>query len=78
MEKDIVEGSIGQIGSYDVEFKGGKLIAVVMAEKAELGISAGVKVEIKAEAVIDALAAAIPGSIDDAIFGVLKAALLKV
>jgi hypothetical protein len=25
MEKDILDGKIGEVGSYDLEFKGGKL-----------------------------------------------------
>lgn len=75
MEKDIVEGNLGQIGHYDVEFKGGKLVAKVDAAH-PVGVTAGVHIEIGAGAVIDAIAKAIPGQIDDAILGVLKAALV--
>lgn len=81
MEKDIVDGKIGEVGAYDVEFKGGKLVA-----KADLSVSepipgvevkAGVSISISAESVIDAIAKAVPGQIDDVLLGLLKGALLK-
>lgn len=78
MEKDIVDGKIGEVGSYDLEFKGGKLSFKLNVSKPELGVGGGVFVEVGAAAVIDAIAAAIPGKVDDAILGVLKAALLGV
>jgi len=74
MEKEIVEGNIGSVGKYDVEFKGGCLCVLV-----EAGLpygSAGLQVKVGAEAVLDAIAKAIPGQIDDAVIGVIKAALL--
>lgn len=70
MEADIVEGKLGEVGGYDLEFKGGKLTFEI-----KLNVGVGVKAEVGAEAVIDAIAKAIPGQIDDAILGVLKAAL---
>ncbi len=73
MEKDIVDGKLGEVGAYDLEFKGGKLVAKISAGKA--GISGGAFIEIDAEIVLDALAAAIPGTIDDAVLGLVKAAL---
>lgn len=73
MEADIVDGKIGAVGSYDFEFKGGALVFEVKAEK--IG-KASLKVELPAAALIDALAAAIPGKIDDAVFGLIKAALV--
>lgn len=76
METDIVDGKIGTVGEYDVEFKGGKLVAKVTA-KPTAGVSAGVVVEIEADAVLDAIAKAIPGTIDDAVLNIAKAALKK-
>lgn len=70
MEKDIIDGKIGTVGTYDVEFKGGKLRAVVLANTA-VG-SAGITLEIGAEQVITAIEKAIPGQIDDAILEMLK------
>lgn len=73
MEKDIVDGAIGKVGKYDLEFKEGELRFVL--EVGQFGLGAGVKVAIKADAVLDAIAKAIPGQVDDAIFAVLKQAL---
>jgi hypothetical protein len=74
MEKDIAEGQIGTFGKYDVEFKGGFLVAKFEA-KAEFGVSSMMEVKIEADALIDSIAKAIPGQVDDAVFAVLKAAL---
>jgi hypothetical protein len=76
MEADLVQGPIGSVGKYDVEFKDGKLIASIDASPTA-GVSAGVKVEVDAAVVLDALAKAIPGTIDDALLGIVKAALLN-
>lgn len=71
MEKDIVEGKLGSVGAYDVEFKGGKLTAKVGVE--HVGLSASLVLEMGAAAVFEALKKAIPGTIDDAILdGALK------
>jgi hypothetical protein len=81
MEADIVEGTIGNVGSYDVEFKGGKLIAkagVAHSPTAGVSVKADLSLEVGAEAVVDAIAKAIPGQIDDMVLGMIKAALLKV
>lgn len=73
MEADLLDGKLGSVGKYDIEFKEGKLKALVDAElpigKAQL------VVELGADAVLDALAKAIPGQVDDAVFGLLKTAL---
>jgi hypothetical protein len=73
MDKAIAQGPIGQVGKYDVEFKGSEL--VVELDLAVAVGSAGLVVKVSAAKVIDALAAAIPGKIDDAVFGLMKAAL---
>ena len=73
MEKDILDGQLGKVGKYDLEFKEGELRFVI--EVGGLGLSAGVKVAVKASDVLDAIAKAIPGQIDDAIFAVMKQAL---
>lgn len=70
---DIVEGNIGEVGSYDVEFKNGKLSAQVKA--GAHGVSGVAGIEIDANLVIDAIAKAIPGQVDDALLAVLKAGL---
>lgn len=69
MDKDLESGKVGTVGSYDLAFSGGKLVGTVTAEGVTVAIT------LDATAVLDALAKAIPGTIDDAIFGVIKAAL---
>ena len=74
MEKELVQGKIGEVGKYDVAFKEGKLVIEVGASVA-IG-EAGLSVKIGAKQVLDAIKAAIPGKIDDAIIDVLEAALI--
>lgn len=73
MEKDILDGKIGAVGAYDLEFKGGKLSFKVGV--AYEGMSADLVLALDSDAVLDAIAKAIPGQIDDTIFNVVKAAL---
>jgi hypothetical protein len=72
--KDMVNGNLGSVGKYDVSFKDGSLVAEMDASAGPL--SMGVVVKLDAAKVLDALAAAIPGTLDDAVIGVAKAALL--
>ena len=74
MEKDIVDGKIGAVGAYDLEFKEGALQFKIQA--AHSGASVELVIKADAAGVLDALAAAIPGQVDNAIFGVMKAALV--
>lgn len=73
MEKDILDGKLGEIGAYDLEFKGGKLLFKVSA--AHSGFSASMEAAMDADAVLDLLAKKIPGQIDDALLNLMKAAL---
>lgn len=73
MEGTLTEGALGSVGKYDVKFEQGKLVVEVMAS-ASVG-DVGLVAKVDAEKVLDALAAAIPGKIDDAVFGLIKAAL---
>jgi hypothetical protein len=74
MDKDIVDGNIGTVGKYDLEFKGGKLCLKINADVGYGAVT--LDLDLNAEFILDALAKAIPGTIDDAILGVMKAALL--
>lgn len=76
MEADILDGKIGAVGGYDLEFKGGKLTFVVDVAAPGGLVEGKLGVGVDAGAVLDAIAKAIPGTIDDAIIGVAKAALL--
>jgi hypothetical protein len=77
-DKEITGGQLWTLGSYDVEFKDGKLIGQVSLGKEYAdGVSASgsFSISIDAHRVIDALARAIPGQIDDAVFELVKKAL---
>lgn len=74
MDIDIFDGKLGEVGSYDVEFKGGKLLAKV--DVATGPFSAGVLMSIDANKVVDAIEKAIPGQIDDAVLEVLRKFLI--
>lgn len=74
MEMDIAEGKIGEVGAYDVEFKGGKLVAKASAAGGPVEAEAVVKID--AGKVIDAIAVAIPGKVDDAVLALMKQALI--
>jgi hypothetical protein len=74
MEKDIVDGKIGEVGAYDLEFKQGQLKFTLIASHA-VGIEGELAIKVSADAVIDAIAKAIPGQVDDAVLGLIKQAL---
>jgi len=76
MEADILDGKIGAVGGYDLEFKGGKLAFVVDVAAPGGLVSGKLGIAVDAEAVLDAISKAIPGTIDDALLSVVKAALL--
>lgn len=73
MEKDIIDGKIGAVGAYDLEFKEGELRFVVKIS--HLGMIAELKLGIGADQVLDALAKATDTPIDDAIYNVIKQGL---
>ena len=78
MEKDIVEGKIGEVGAYDLEFKEGKLTGKAnLSHEPTSGITvkAEVSIDIGARPVLEALKKAAPGQIDDALFELLAKAL---
>lgn len=76
MDKELVSGELGKVGAYKLVFMGGKLVLSAEIVGGPLGVEASVK--LGAAELIDAIAAAIPGKVDDAILGVIKAALLEV
>lgn len=72
---DVVEGKLGDVGAYDVKFVDAKLVAELDVNVEKGVLTAGLVVKLDGSAVLDALAAAIPGQIDDVLLGVLKKAL---
>jgi len=70
---EIAQGNLGPDAKYDIKFESGQLVAELDAQLC--ASSAGLVVKLDAGQVLDALAKAIPGTIDDAVFGAIKAGL---
>lgn len=70
---DIIDGKIGDSGSYELDLVQGKL--VFKSAYSAAGIAGSANVYLDPDLLIDKLAAVIPGKVDDAIFGILKQAL---
>jgi hypothetical protein len=68
-----IEKALGPEAKLDIKVGGGKVVLSVVYAGA--GGGADVSVSLESGYFIDKLAAAIPGSIDDAILAILKAAL---
>lgn len=75
MDANIVGGKVGSVGAYDVKFVGGQLAAELVVEEGPFAGNLSVKID--AGKVLDAIADAVPGQIDDAVIALIKAALLK-
>jgi hypothetical protein len=75
MNTELAQGNLGTVGKYDLEFKEGSLVLQIDADMV-VG-SAGLVVKVDSSKVLDALAKAIPGTIDDAVFAIIKTALAK-
>jgi len=73
---DLAGGNIGPEASWDVKFEGGKLKAT-LAYAGEQG-GANMELYLSADAVLDAIAEAIPGTVDDTVIALLKGALKNV
>lgn len=73
---DIVNKEISKEAKVDVEFKDAKLNITFSYEGAGAGVS--VVGSVSADYLLDKLAAAIPGQVDDAIIAVMKMAISKV
>lgn len=76
MDKPIVDGNLGTVGSYKIEIKNGKLRAEAGAN-APIGLSAGAFIEADTDTIVDAICKAIPGHFDDVAGELLKTALKK-
>lgn len=82
MEKDILEGTVGEVGKYDLEFKGGKLVLTFDAETSvgEGGIvkaSSKNKIEIDKGPLLAAIKKIIPGTADDVVIDMLDKYILE-
>lgn len=73
---DVLDKQISKEANVKVEIVGGKIEVAAALDTA--GVDVGAKITVEVDYFIDALAAKIPGAVDDAIFGVLKAALKQI
>ncbi len=71
--RELIEGPLGSKGKYDLEIKDNCLVAEISYVDTLVGVGASVK--LPAAAVLDALAKAIPGTLDDKIIAAAKKAL---
>lgn len=72
---DLLDGKIGSVGAYELDLVAGKLVVKVNVAAPEGVGSVALVLELDGCAVLDVVAKAIPGTIDDALIGVAKAAL---
>ena len=73
MDQDLAKGNLGTVGDYDLAFQGGKLVGLVDLNLPAL--SGMLSVKLDAGKVLDALAKAVPGTLDDVLIALLKKAL---
>lgn len=71
--KLLASGAIGAEGKYEIKFEGGQVLASVQYDGVELG--AQVALVIKTKAGLESLKKLIPGTLDDAIIGIVEVAL---
>jgi hypothetical protein len=73
MDKDLLSGSIGSEGTYDIAFKGGNVVATISYDGAEF--DAQVVLTVKTKAGLEKLKTLIPGQIPAEIITVIEGAL---
>ena len=71
---DVIQGNIGSEGSYELDIEGGKLIAKAAFNGSQLGASLDVKLDLVA--ILEKVKEKIPGTIDDAVIGLVQGALV--
>lgn len=75
MGDSVINGNLGSEAKYDVSFEDGQLVLSVRYDGQ--GIDGHVEIMLDAAHFVDLLADAIPGQVDDAVFAIIKAAILK-
>ena len=73
MDKEILDKKLGSVGSFELDLVDGNLEFKLNADVT--GVSASILLKIDSGELLDKLAAVIPGQFDDAVIGMLKAAL---
>lgn len=75
MGDSVVKGNLGSEAKYDISFEDGQLVLSVRYDGD--GIDGHLEIMLDAAHFVDMLADAIPGTVDDAVFAIIKAAVLK-
>lgn len=70
---DILDGKIGEVGSYEVDFKDGKLVA--SAKASVEGVEAQMSITVSGKALLDGIAKKIGGPVPEAIANFLELSL---
>lgn len=76
LEGELIKGPIGDVGKYNLKFEKGQLVIEGDANLDKSSI--GLILKIDAKQLLDALAKAIPGQLDDQVIKLIEAALLPV
>lgn len=75
-KKVILDGEVKGVGSYSLVFSDRDLYLTVPIDVPG-GLSGEIKLKLDPEALIDKLAEAIPGTLDDSVLGIVKAAFFE-
>ena len=72
-----MEGNIpiSNFGDFEAKINAGKLVLTLKMGMPTGEVKGGLEVEVETGLVLDAIAKAIPGQVDDAVFNVIKLAL---
>ncbi len=70
---DLANGALGPSGKYDLQFADKHLVITV--EYDAQGMTGALTIKVDASVLLDELSKAIPGTIDDSVLSLIKAAL---
>ena len=66
---------IGKVGEFDAKIEKGALVLNLGMNVGQAGVEGGLVVKVHMDVVLDVIAKAIPGQVDDAVIAVIKAAV---
>ena len=73
---ELVNEKLGEVGNFKAEIGNKGILSVELdGAYAKAGLTAGVVVKLDSSIILDLIAKAIPGAVDDAIIAVMKQAL---
>lgn len=71
----IVNTNLGTVGNFELKLEGGKLVIITKASYDKGGVDGSLNLSVDSSVILDLIAKAIPGQVDDAVIAVMKAAL---